>query len=115
MENIAKIRDLQQAISLYEEQFETVNRVSLNEAIILISLKDEVLTAGQLAKQNNLSASNTSKIITKIEKKWLIERVMDKNDKRKMLFSITKQGKSILSRIRYTEIELPDTLKDFLG
>ncbi|MFI3321379.1 MAG: winged helix DNA-binding protein [Rikenellaceae bacterium] len=114
MENIAIIRDLIASAIAYEKEFEQANRISFNETLILVSLTKKRLNATEIAKVNSLRASHCSKVLSKLEKKWLIERVVDNKDKRKMYFTITKEGSMLLSRMKYTNIELPQNLKGYL-
>ncbi len=55
-----------------------------------------------------------SKVIKSLENKELIERCPGKDDKRQMLFSLTKKGDKVLGDIRNTEIEIPRILQRIL-
>ncbi|MEG1648961.1 MAG: winged helix DNA-binding protein [Rikenellaceae bacterium] len=115
METICAIREIYKAISEFEIKFEEINRISLNEAMVLCSLSEGRLSASEIAKRASMSASNTSKVVSSIEKKWLIERVVGKSDKRQMYFSLTKEGKSVISRMNCNSVELPEVLKRALS
>lgn len=114
METICAIREICKAISEFELKFEEINRISLNEAIVLCLLSENKLSASEIAKRTSMSPSNTSKVMRSVEKKWLVERIVGKSDKRQMYFTLTKEGKSIISRMNSNSVELPPVLKKAL-
>ncbi len=112
---ICKIRDIYRAIALLETQFEQQFNLNINELMALCTLKEkESLTSGEMAAALGLSTSNASKVICSIEKKELVERSLDKDDKRLMHFSLTENGMNKLSKIKCDEIELPHILKNIV-
>lgn len=115
MEIVCAIREIYKAISEFEVKFEEINRISLNEAMVLCSLSDGKLSASEIAARSSMSASNTSKVMRSVEKKWLVERIVGKTDKRQMYFILTKEGKSVLSRMNCNSVELPEVLKKVLS
>lgn len=56
--------------------------------------KDEVL-AGILSEKLNVSTARIASILNSLENKGYIKRMEDKNDKRKTLVAITKEGKTL--------------------
>ena len=113
MKRLCVIRDICRAISEYEQRFMSVHHLSLNEGMVLCSLKEGRLSSGEIAKQINLTCSNTSKLIRAIEEKGYIERVLGVEDKRQMYFSLTKEGDSKLLEIERDNIELTGPLTIF--
>ena len=91
---ICRVRDINHAIAELERQFLRQFNVSINEAMLLCTLREKgELSSGALAESLGLSASNASKIIASSEKKNLISRIVCKDDKRQMFFSLTSIGK----------------------
>jgi DNA-binding MarR family transcriptional regulator len=78
--------------------------------MVLCSLKQARLSSGEIAKQINLTCSNTSKLIRSIEDKGLIKRVLGEEDKRQMYFSLTQKGISKLAEIEEDKIKLTGPL-----
>ncbi len=113
MEQLCKIRELQRAVSQFEQNFERLHGISLNEGMVLCTLsKGDKLTAGEVGELLGITPSNTSKVLRNVETKGLVERVMGVDDKRCMFFSLTASGKSLLSIIKCWELDIPDTLTE---
>jgi len=115
MEKLCKIRDVQRAIMAFEQQFSTDYGISLNEGMLLCSLaKTEPQSSKELGLLLGLTSSNISKVIASAEKKRLIMRIMGKEDKRQMYFSLEQDGKLIIESIKCGEFVLPDVLQDLI-
>lgn len=85
MDKLCAIRDIRQAVTRFEADFERRYGISLNEGMVLCSLKDGVtLSSGELGEMLGLTPSNASKVIAAAERKGLIERGMGTADKRRM-------------------------------
>ena len=112
MEKLCKIRDVQRAIMAFEQQFSNDYGISLNEGMLLCSLaKNEPLSSKELGQLLGLTSSNISKVIASAEKKRLIMRIMGKEDKRQMYFSMEQDGRQIIESIKCSEFVLPDILE----
>jgi Transcriptional regulators len=115
MENLCKLRDLQRAIARFELSFEKEYGICFNEGMLLCSLKNKnLLSSGELSELLGLSCSNTSKVIASAEKKDLIYRILGKEDKRQMHFSLTSKGKDLLESIRFDYKSMPELLKKIM-
>ena len=115
MEKLCRIRDIQRAVLLFEQQFEQRYGICLNEGMALCSLyKTESLTSGELGELMGLTPSNTSKVIRSVETKGLVERIMGEKDKRRMYFSLTPQGRELISSLKCETIEIPPLLEKML-
>ncbi|MDR2039806.1 MAG: winged helix DNA-binding protein [Bacteroidales bacterium] len=115
METLCKIRDIYRAIAEFERRFEKKYRLCLNEGMLLCSISKEVmLSSGQIAMLLELTASNASKVIKSVEEKGLVERVIGKEDKRQMYFSLTPKGKELLSSITCNTVKVPDLLQPLI-
>ncbi len=78
--------------------------LSVNERNALIVLSCiEINSVKNLSGYLAISKTNTSKVLSSLEKKNLITRVFDKNDKRYIQLSLTEQGK-LTSNIVSNEI-----------
>ncbi len=115
MEVLCKIRDIYRAIAAFEQLFEKEFDLCLNEGMALCSLsKSGQLTSGEIADLLGLTTSNASKVITSVEKKGLVSRVLGEKDKRQMYFSLTPDGKKRIEAIYGNTPELPEILKEAL-
>lgn len=111
MEDLCKIRDLQRAIARFEAAFIQRFGLTLNEGMLLCTLLEHpCLTASELAEALGLAPSNTSKVIRSVEGKKLITRLIGKEDKRQMLFTLTSEGKRSIQEIKESTHEMPEEL-----
>ena len=113
---ICRLRDINRAIAELERHFSQQFDLNINEAMLLCTLKEKgELSSGAIAEALGLSASNASKVIASSEKKNLISRVLCKEDKRQMFFSLTSTGKEKIETLRQQQIELPEILKEVVS
>ncbi len=107
------MRDVFRAMANFESAFEKVYRISLNEAMILCTLKcpTEKMTATHLSKQTDLSPSHTSKMLRILEEKGLIIRTLGNEDRRQMYFHLSATGKQRVNELELDKVEIPELLK----
>jgi len=110
MKKLCVIRDICRAISEFESEFISVHGITLNEGMVLCTLKDKKLSSGEIAKQINLTCSNTSKLIRSVEDNGYIARDLGAEDRRQMYFTLTEKGAVKLSEIEKDKIELTGPL-----
>lgn len=116
METLCKIRDVYRAIAEFEVQFTQMYDLSLNEGMLLCTLPNTPkLTSSEIAEALGLSASNTSKVIRSVEGKKLITRLIGKEDKRQMRFSLTTEGKNRILDIKNATFELSELLQQVVS
>ena len=116
METLCKIRDVYRAIAEFEVQFTQMYDLSLNEGMLVCTLHNTPkLTSSEIAEALGLSASNTSKVIRSVEGKKLITRLIGKEDKRQMRFSLTTEGKNRISDIKNATFELSELLQQVVS
>ena len=115
METLCKIRDVYRAIAEFEVQFTQMYDLSLNEGMLCTLLNTPKLTSSEIAEALGLSASNTSKVIRSVEGKKLITRLIGKEDKRQMRFSLTTEGKNRISDIKNATFELSELLQQVVS
>ena len=119
MNRLCHIRDIQKAVQQYEESFIRMYGICLNEGMALCSLNQKKTentgstgtSSGELSRMLGLTASNTSKIISSLEKKGYLSRKIGKGDKRQMFFELTQSGMKLLEEVEKDELELPERLK----
>ena len=74
-----------------------------------------IYRSSEIAEALGLSASNTSKVIRSVEGKKLITRLIGKEDKRQMRFSLTTEGKNRISDIKNATFELSELLQQVVS
>ncbi|WP_294477945.1 winged helix DNA-binding protein [uncultured Bacteroides sp.] len=113
MKTICAMRDLFRAMTDFEAAFEKVYHITLNEAMILCTLKEatEKMTATNLSKRTDLSPSHTSKMLRILEEKGLIVRTLGSEDRRQMHFHLSPNGKKRVNELELHKVEIPDLLK----
>lgn len=85
--------------------------LSLNEGMLLCTLAGRPqLSSGEIAEALGLTTSNASKVIRSVEEKELITRIIGKEDKRQMYFTLTPQGKKRITAIKSAHFEMSDLL-----
>ncbi len=113
MEPICVIKDIYKILYQFEKTFSESNDMTINEAMILCCLKDgEAKTAGAISEYIGLSNSRISKVITSVENKHLIQRLINPNDKRQMLFSLTKEGKQQIEFMKQKELGFEEFFRE---
>lgn len=100
MESIIKLKDIYNALYLFEKQYAETNGLTINEAIILYALKDgESKPAKELYDYVGLSKSRVSRVLADMERKKYIGRRVGEKDKRNVLFALTFVGNNKLKEI----------------
>ena len=111
MELICQIKDVYKALYTFEKEFSEGFGMTINEAMLLCCMKDgKERPANEIAEFIGLSNSRVSKIITSVEEKGWIVRAMGAEDKRKMIFSLTKAGKMVVKKMKDNQIPLNGVL-----
>lgn len=101
LEPLCRIRDILRAISEFESEFQSRYGIGLNEGMLLCSISTHgQCSSGKVAELLGVTNSNASKIIASAEKKGLIERIICKEDKRQMHFTLTDNSIDLIKRIK---------------
>ncbi|MDH6303700.1 DNA-binding MarR family transcriptional regulator [Parabacteroides sp. PF5-5] len=111
---LCQIRDIYRAIYEFELDFQQSYNLGLNEGMLLCSLNTQKYSSNELAGVLGLSNSNTSKVIKSVEKKGLIKRIVGKDDKRQMYFTMTELGRKKLESIKCADFNIPESLKSII-
>lgn len=98
MESILKLKDIYKALYDFEKQYAKLNDITINEAIVLYSLREgKPMIASQVYKFVGLSKSRMSRIMFEIENKGYVARQTGAEDKRNIFFSLTSLGRDKLN------------------
>ena len=112
MEKLCKIRDIQRIVNRFEQEFEKRYGICLNEGMALCSLmKQDSLSSGEIGVLLGLSSSNNSKVLRSVELKGLVKRVVGSKDKRQMYFSLTPQGRELISRVTCGDFDITPLIR----
>ena len=105
MEPICVIKDIYKTLYQFEKAFSDQHSITINEAMVLCCLKDgKPRTAGTVCEFIGLSNSRVSKIITAVENKKYILRLLNPADKRQMLFTLTNEGQQKINQMLQSEM-----------
>ena len=99
MKTICVMRDVFKAMARFEDSFEKVYKISLNEAMILCAL------------QEASTPSHASKMLRILEEKELIVRTLGEVDRRLMQFHLSQNGKKLVGELELEKVEIPELLK----
>ena len=112
MKTICVMRDVFKAMARFEDSFEKVYKISLNEAMILCALQEaspKNMTATSLSKRTELTPSHASKMLRILEEKELIVRTLGEEDRR--LIHLSQNGKKLVGELELEKVEIPELLK----
>lgn len=115
MESICQIKNIYKALYSFEKEFARKFAMTINEAMLLCCMKDgQPHSAYEIAEFIGLSNSRVSKIIMSVEEKGWIMREIGTEDKRKMIFSLSKEGESVVRKMKKQSIPLDDILSKLI-
>lgn len=112
---LCSIRDIYRSIRNFEVEFQKLHDLSLNEGMLLCSLKEKTYSSGEIAEMLGLTNSNTSKVIKSVEDKGFVKRMLGDGDKRQMYFCITDAGKNKLKEIKCESEKMNTVLSEIRG
>ena len=111
MKTICVMRDVFKAMARFEDAFEKVYQVSLNEAMILCALQEASPNNMTATKRTELTPSHASKMLRILEEKELIVRTLGEEDRRLMQFHLSQSGKKLVRQLALEKVEIPELLK----
>ena len=85
-----------------DEPLETALGLNTKELLVLASIMDGEQTPGRIASKQNLPAPTVTRIVSKLVKNGLVERVSDPADLRCFHLHLTPQGRATRARTRET-------------
>lgn len=80
----------------------------------LISEQDKVMLS-TIRDNLQLAPSTITAIITSLEEKELLERIIDKNDRRNICINITKKGEQYVKEVEKNNREIISKYIDYMG
>ncbi len=94
---LISLRLITQAIDLHSRQLVRQHGVTTPQLIILKQIEGvETMTVSQLAKQVSLKQATVTDILNRLERKGLVQRQKDTDDRRRVLIKETDAGKKLL-------------------
>ncbi len=111
VKTLCRIRDIYRSIADFESAFQQKYGLNLNEGMLLCTLNSNKYSSSEIAEILCLSNSNTSKVIKSVEQQGYVKRIMGKDDKRQMYFSLTEAGRKRLESIKCDSINIPELLQ----
>lgn len=115
-QHICQIRDLINAIAIFENSFAEQYGLNIHEAMLLCFLmENSPLTGTEIAEKLGFKTSHSSKTIRKAEDNGWIVRAFGETDRRQVLFSLSAKGQEKIIALKAAEIELPTLLKQCIG
>ena len=107
---ICVMRDIVSAMSKLENTLIDHLGLTLNEAMTLCAIGEHSVAASVVAERTGMRASHCSKIISALERRELVYRSIDKQDKRQINMALTRSGKERLSLLKEYKIVVPEIL-----
>lgn len=115
MELICQIKDIYKSLYAFEKDFVSQFKMTINEAMLLCCMKDGLSrSACEIAEFIGLSNPRVSKIIMSVEEKGWIIREIGTEDKRKMIFSLSEDGRKIVKAMMKQQIPLDGVLSKLI-
>ena len=104
-DDICKLKKLFTFVYEIEAQIRESTDLTANEVFVLCLLSKGVERPNDIASELDLSLSRVSKILGPLEEKEFINRVLDKEDKRKFSFILTDSGTERVGKIKKIELK----------
>lgn len=92
MRELCRLKEIFRAIYIFETTLKKQFRLSLNEALALCALEQDKKNSRELAQELGISFSRMSRVLGSLETKGLIKRTFGADDRRKMIFSLSREG-----------------------
>jgi MarR family transcriptional regulator, organic hydroperoxide resistance regulator len=100
------IKESWRQLQKFDQLLKSSHDLSLDEAILLCCVSEDCKCQGDIARETGLTPTQASRVLGSLEKKALIERSLDSEDKRKMIFTINSQGSARLEQISRVGVSL---------
>ena len=91
------------------------SEVTILYAMQKVMLEQDKLMLSTIRDTLELAPSTITAIITSLEEKKLIERIIDKNDRRNICINITKKGEQYIKKIEEHNREVISKYIDYMG
>jgi len=113
-QQLCALKDLLRSITQLEEAIQATYHISLTEAMVLCAIDGGCRYAHDLAEDVGLSPSRLSRIIASLERKGLLEREQNREDRRHWQNRPTEAGKAILTHMKTEGIDIPPALESII-
>ncbi|HAR63654.1 MAG: MarR family transcriptional regulator [Candidatus Margulisiibacteriota bacterium] len=108
MKPLCKLKSVFKAIYSCEQKLKQEVHLTINECLALCCVFNGERNAGEIAGEIGISPSRISRILGSLEKKELIIRLVDENDKRKMIFELSLSGKTKMDMIKNVNMDFSE-------
>lgn len=94
-----------------------INEAMQGEAFVLnyVASHHDVVLPGEISQEMDVSSARIATALNSLEKKGLITRQIDLNDRRKILVGITKEGKEFADKHRQKILSVIAKMLELLG
>ena len=114
-QQLCALKDLLRLVSGLEEHIMDRYGLTLTEALALCSIGGGCSSGGDLAREVGLSPSRLSRILGKLERKGLVERLRREDDRRSWDTMPSPEGKLLLERMKRDGVDVPEPLTEYLN
>jgi DNA-binding MarR family transcriptional regulator len=77
------------------------HELTLGQVRLLQRLRREPMLAGDLAKELEVRATSLTRMMERLESEGLVERTLDRDDRRRILVSLTDKGRKVLGGLDF--------------
>ena len=96
---LVALRQIIRAIDLHSKKLERESGLTGPQLLVMKAIvQDDPVTAGQIAREVNLSQATVTSILDRLEKKAYLRRERSNEDKRKVWLHLTEAGKAVLKQ-----------------
>lgn len=107
-QSLCEFKNIYKLIFQFEHKVKKETGYSINELLILCTLKSGKSTTSQLAEELGVTPGRISKIISSLEEQDLLKRTLGEEDKRHMYFTATDKAALVLEKFMNSGIEIPE-------
>lgn len=96
---LVALRQIIRAIDLHSKKLERESGLTGPQLLVMQSIvRNDPATAGQIARDVNLSQATVTSILDRLERKVYLRRERSKSDKRKVWICLTEAGRQVLDQ-----------------
>ncbi|MFW2372682.1 MAG: MarR family winged helix-turn-helix transcriptional regulator [Gammaproteobacteria bacterium] len=96
---LVALRQIIRAIDLHSKKLERESGLTGPQLLVMQTISHaESVTAGQIARDVNLSQATVTSILDRLEKKAYLRRERSQEDKRKVYICLTEAGRQVLEQ-----------------
>lgn len=89
--------------------------LSMSEVYALQEIEKKIMTISELAACLYLERSSVSRLVDGLVKENMVNRVINENNRREMLISLTEKGSQTIEKVRQQSIEFYKTVLNSLS